>query len=175
MMDFKKKNWRSQMIKTLPNKELLQELFYYQNGILFRKKSLSKGKAHKPVGWIEKNGYWATNIYGVRYRIHRLIWQFHFGDCPSIIDHIDGNKNNNAIENLPPATNKQNLANRKVTKTNKLGLKGVCLVGNKYKASIKVNGKSQHIGYFSNPNDAHMAYCQKAKKIYGEFAWTSNS
>ena len=163
------------MIKQLPSKERLQELFYYENGVLFHKKSRSKGKANRPIGWKEKNGYWATNVDDVRYRVHRLVYQFHYGDCPLMLDHIDGNKNNNAIENLRSATNKQNIANRKAVKTNKLGLKGVCLDGKKYKASIKIDGKSQHIGYFTNPKDAHMAYCQKAIEIYGEFAWTNNS
>ena len=166
---------RLKMIKQLPNRERLQELFYYENGVLFHKKSRSKGKANQPIGWQEKNGYWATNVDDVRYRVHRLVYQFHHGDCPPMLDHIDGNKNNNAIENLRPATNKQNIANRKAVKTNKLGLKGVCLDGKKYKASIKIDGKSQHIGYFTNPKDAHVAYCQKAKEIYGEFAWTNKN
>jgi hypothetical protein len=162
-------------MKQLPNKELLQELFYYKDGVLFRKKSLSKGKADKPIGWKENNGYWATNVYGVRYRVHRLVWQFHYGDCPAILDHIDGNKDNNAIENLRLATKSQNNANRGAVRTNKLGLKGVCLDGKKYKSSIKVNGRSQHIGYYDNPLDAHIAYCQKAKELHGEFAWTSSN
>ena len=169
------KNWRMKMIKQLPNKELLRELFFYENGVLSHKKSRSRGKANKPVGWVEKNGYWATNVFGVRYRVHRLVWQFHFGDCPAFLDHIDGNKNNNAIENLRPATVTQNNVNKKAIKKNKLGLKGVCLDGKKYKANIKVNGKSFHLGYFENPNDAHFAYCQKAKEIYGEFAWIDSN
>jgi hypothetical protein len=166
---------KAKMIKTLPSKELLQELFYYEKGVLFRKKSLSKGKANQPIGWIEKNGYWATNVYGVRYRVHRLVWQFHHGNCPSFIDHIDGNKNNNSIENLRLATNQQNNANTKTPKNNKLGLKGVCLDGKKYKASIKVNGKSKHLGYFSDPYEAHIIYCKKAKELFGEFAWTNKN
>ena len=175
MRNINPKNWRKQMIKTLPSKELLQKLFYYQDGVLFRKKSLSKGKANKPIGWIEKNGYWATNVYGVRYRVHRLVWQFHHGDCPSFIDHIDGNKNNNAIENLRLATNQQNSANTKTAITNKLGLKGVCLDGKRYKASIKINGKSKHLGYFDDPHEAHIVYCKKAKELFGEFAWTNKN
>lgn len=166
---------RIKMIKQLPSQQRLQELFYYENGVLFHKKSRSKGKANKPIGWQEKNGYWATNVDDVRYRVHRLVYQFHHGNCPPMLDHIDGNKNNNAIENLRPATNKQNLANRKNVKTNKLGLKGVCFERNKYKANIKIDGKSYHLGYFADPKDAHIAYCQKAKEIYGEFAWTNKN
>ena len=30
-------------------------------------------------------------------------------------------------------------------------------------------------GYFNNSEDAYVAYCKKAKEVFGEFAWTSNS
>ena len=138
------------MIKQLPSQQRLQELFYYENGVLFHKKSRSKGKANKPIGWQEKNGYWATNVDDVRYRVHRLVYQFHHGVCPATLDHIDGNKSNNAIENLRPATNKQNLANRKTIKTNKLGLKGVCFERNKYKANIKISLIRTRIGFLKS-------------------------
>ena len=163
------------MIKQLPSKELLQELFFYENGILYRKKNISKGKTNVPIGWVEKNGYWAVSVCGTRFRVHRLVWQFHNGNCPPLLDHIDGNKNNNAIENLRPATNSQNNANRKANRKNKLGLKGVCSERGKYKANIRINGISCHLGYFSNAEDAYATYCKKAKEIYGEFAWTSNN
>ena len=94
---------------------------------------------------------------------------------PIVLDHIDGNKSNNAIENLRPATNAQNAANRGALKTNKLSLKGVCRERGKYKANIKINGRNCHIGYFNNPEDAYVAYCKKANEVFGEFAWTSNS
>ena len=101
-------------IKELPSKEVLHDLFYYKNGNLFHKKSQAKGKADHAAGWIEKNGYSATNIKGVRYRVHRLIYQFHHGSCPDFIDHIDGNKQNNNIENLRPATMSENNQNSSI-------------------------------------------------------------
>ncbi|CAB4153969.1 putative NHN endonuclease [uncultured Caudovirales phage] len=163
------------MIKQLPTQELLQEMFFYDGGILYRKKNCSKGRANAPIGWVEKSGYWATSVCGTTFRLHRLVWQFHNGNCPPLLDHIDGNKNNNAIENLRLATVTQNNANRKVSKFNKLGLKGVCFERGKYKANIKINGRTHHLGYFNNSEDAYGVYCKKAKEIYGEFAWTNNN
>ena len=163
------------MIKQLPNKEYLQSIFEYHDGQLFRKVDCKSFKKGMKVGWVGKNGYFCTDVNGVRYRLHRLIYQFHYGNCPEFLDHIDCNKSNNKIENLRPATSKQNSANRKITKTNKLGLKGVCFDKKKYKASIKINGKSIHIGTFNDPNIAHFAYCKKAKELFGEFSCTNNN
>lgn len=76
-----------------------------------------------------------------------------------LVDHIDQNKTNNVFSNLRLATYSQNGMNRDATKSNKLGMKGVCFdakVG-KYKASIRVNGKHKHLGYFDNPDCAFAA------------------
>jgi hypothetical protein len=160
-------------IKELPSKEVLHDLFYYKNGNLFHKKSQSKGKADHVVGWIEKNGYSATNVKGVRYRVHRLIYQFHHGCCPNFIDHIDGNKQNNNIENLRPATMSENNQNTKEKNTNKLGVKGVCMERGKYKANIKINGKSKHLGYFYTLEEAKNVYEDFSKKIHGNYSFCS--
>ena len=160
-------------IKELPSKEVLHDLFYYKNGNLFHKKSQAKGKADHAAGWIEKNGYSATNIKGVRYRVHRLIYQFHHGSCPDFIDHIDGNKQNNNIENLRLATSSQNNQNVKAKITNKLGVKGVCIERGKYKANIKINGKSKHLGYFYSLEEAKIVYEEFSKKIHGNYSFCS--
>jgi hypothetical protein len=158
-------------IKELPSQEVLHDLFYYKNGNLFHKKSQSKGKVDHVVGWIEKNGYSATNIKSIRYRIHRLIYQFHYGFCPDFIDHIDGNKQNNNIENLRPATMSENNQNSKEKNTNKLGVKGVCMERGKYKANIKINGKSKHLGYFYSLEEAKIVYEEFSKKIHGDYSF----
>jgi hypothetical protein len=158
-------------IKDLPNKEFLHDLFYYKNGNLFHKKSQSRGKADHVVGWVESNGYSATNIKGVRYRVHRLIYQFHHGCCPDFIDHIDGNKQNNNIENLRPATMSENNQNSKEKHTNKLGVKGVCIERGRYKANIKINGKSKHLGYFYSLEEAKIVYEEFSKKIHGDYSF----
>ena len=158
-------------IKELPSKEVLHDLFYYKNGNLFHKKSQAKGKADHAAGWIEKNGYSATNIKGIRYRVHRLIYQFHHGSCSDFIDHIDGNKQNNNIENLRPATMSENNQNSKEKNTNKLGVKGVCIERGRYKANIKINGKSKHLGYFYSLEEAKIVYEEFSKKIHGDYSF----
>lgn len=48
----------------------------------------------------EKTGYYLNST--IRKRLHRYIWEYHNGDIPKghHIHHIDGDKNNNDIDNL---------------------------------------------------------------------------
>jgi hypothetical protein len=162
-------------IKTLPKKTELQEIFEYRDGNLYWKKTYAKAKKGAIVGWVEKNGYKAASLNGVRYRLHRLVFEFHYENCPDILDHINGDRSDNRIENLRPATISQNNVNRKHNRNNKIGLKGVCADQGRFKASIKINNRSKHLGYFQTPEEAHSVYMMAAKAIYGEFAWTKNS
>lgn len=90
-----------------------------------------------------------------------------------VIDHIDGNPLNNTRSNLRFATHKQNLANRSKTKSNTSGYKGVYNRRRGVRpwyAQIKVNGKTQGLGSFETPEEAHEAYKKAAQKFCGEFA-----
>jgi len=103
--------------------------------------------------------------------VHRLVYQ-HFGKNwnPELsVDHIDGNVNNNHISNLRMATQQEQNFNTKVYKSNKLGVKGVHKVGNRYRAKIRINDKPFNIGYFKTIEEASNAYQIKAKELHGEF------
>lgn len=163
------------MNKNLPSKEFLHQIFDYIDGNLIHKFNRSKGKKGKIVGWIENNGYRSTNVLGIRYRIHRLIFQYHYDFCPEFLDHIDGNKQNNRIENLRPATIQQNNINRNLNVRNAIGYKGVCIERGKFKANIKRNGRSYHLGYFQTAKEANDAYVKKSIELSGEYAWTSSN
>lgn len=74
-----------------------------------------KIKPGTPAGCLTK--YYTVVINGIKYRVHRIIYQLHHqieklnGDV--IIDHIDGNKLNNSVDNLRLATAQQNSRNSK--------------------------------------------------------------
>jgi hypothetical protein len=102
-------------------------------------------------------------IESKKYRIrgHRLAWYLHYGHLPNnSIDHIDGNRNNNKIQNLRDVTAQQNQWNH--TKA-----KGYYWhkSSNKFCAYIKINGKMKHLGLFQTKQEARNAYL-KAKEIY---------
>ena len=76
------------------------------------------GSEVKSVGG---NGYKIVGIYGVKYLVHRIIWEMHNGKIPDgmQIDHIDHNKTNDKIDNLRLVTPKENNHNMKFRVTNK--------------------------------------------------------
>lgn len=101
--------------------------------------------------------------------MHRFITNCPFG---MEIDHRDGNKLNNQKCNLRICTPTQNKRNIKKQSNNKAGYKGVSYFGNKYiRATISINRKQIHLGFFPDLITAAKAYDKKAKELFGEFAY----
>jgi len=154
--------------------ERLKDLFDYQDGQLVRKISRGRGeksvrwKAGTPLGHSSKNGYKLAGVDYVLYKLHRLIWLWHYGEFPeNHLDHIDGNPANNRIENLRNATDSQNMQNqRKARINNKLGIQGVYKVNNRFRAVLTTKGKSKHIGYFPTAEEAHQAYIMEKRNSH---------
>lgn len=89
-------------------------------------------KVGDTAGRPDNKGYWAVGLGKGRYRNHRIIWEMFNGQIPEGIqvDHIDGNRANNRIENLRLVTNMINCYNQKKKCTNTSGVNGVCLTDN---------------------------------------------
>jgi len=89
-------------------------------------------------------------------------------------DHVDGDGLNNRRSNLREATCGQNQRNQRIAKSNTSGFKGVSfrILTGKWQAHIKVNGRKKHLGLFSTPEEAHVAYCEASAKYHGEFGRT---
>lgn len=86
-------------------------------------------------------------------------------------DHIDGNGLNNCRTNLRLATHQQNMQNRKMSKANVVGYKGVTKRENgRFRAQIKSDGKRYSLGTFTTAEEAHTAYCAAARELHGDFA-----
>lgn len=129
-------------------------------------------KSGAVAGWLENTGYIRIKIYGRSFVAHRLAWLWMMGEWPEErIDHRDLDYSNNRWDNLRPATNSLNSANRSVMSNNELGIKGVrhheC---GKFVARICVNGKPRYLGLFDNPDDARAKYSSEAIAAFGEFA-----
>lgn len=88
------------------------------------------------------------------------------------VDHKDRNPLNNTKENLRLCTPTQNQYNSKRHKHNTSGFKGVDFYkqSQKWRARIKINGKSIELGLYDDIADAAEAYKEAARKYHGEFA-----
>ena len=124
----------------------------------------------KPLGTVDSLGYVRLKVDGVVFFFHRLLWFHVHGQWPqSQLDHIDGNKQNNALANLREATPAQNSARRRVS-AKIAPSRGIFPHGPGFVARIHHAGKRHYLGYFAKMEDAKTAYEAKAKEIHGEFA-----
>lgn len=157
--------------------EFLRDRFEYRDGSLFYRKNIYQGKnIGKKAGTIYKGipgKREAHEVVSVNHRslkASRLIFLYHHGYLPTVVDHIDGNPVNNKIENLRAATYFNNSGNRKISKNNTSGFKGISKSRSKWIAQICVNRKTIQLGQYETPEEAHQAYMKAAKKYFGEFA-----
>jgi hypothetical protein len=112
-------------------------------------------------------------IKGKAYLPHRLAWLYMTGQHPkNFIDHINRDSTDNRFNNLREATYAENNRNRSIGKDNTSGYKGVSWHKGrkKWRAEIRVDNKSIHLGYFDDIKDAGTAYIQAANIYHKEFA-----
>lgn len=149
----------------------VKENFDYVNGILVWKKTGTGIKKHS-TGWVNDLGYHSIGFNRKTYRTHRLIFLYHYGYMPKVVDHIDGDTLNNRIENLREASDMQNAWNQKKRCTNTTGIKGVSFSkkNKKYKACCMINYKNHYLGYFELLEDAKNAVEKFRENVQGKFA-----
>jgi len=145
--------------------ELLRQLLRYEpdTGKLFWLERLGspawngKNAGKEAFTYMTKMGYKTGTIMGKFFRSHRVAWAMHYGVWPyGEIDHIDGNKSNNAVSNLRSVSGKLNCRNMPRCETNKSGHTGVYRRVNsqKWVAQIRVDGKAFYLGSYDNVEDA---------------------
>lgn len=152
----------------------LKEYFKYVDGKLIWKKIPYNARRIKigDVAGFMSGDYMTVCLQQKTYSLHRMIFLYHYGYLPDFIDHIDGNRLNNRIENLRECTQSQNSYNARLRKDNKSGVKGVCWhkARKRWLASIRVNNKSKHVGWFKTLQSAKKAVDSAREKLHGEFA-----
>lgn len=141
----------------------LHELFNYDKatGIFVRKVSRGNSKAESPAICKTSKGYLRIFIDGDRYATHHLAWLYVNGEWPSEqLDHINGIKTDNRIENLRTCTTSENCHNQiGPRRNNTLGIKGVHqMPSGKFRASASLMGKKVDLGIHLTVDAAAEAY-----------------
>lgn len=130
----------------------------------------------KYTGSVDSKGYRRVGITvegkSKLLRVHRIIYFLHYGYLPEMLDHIDGDRSNDRIENLRPATLGENSRNRKSAKNSSSQYLGVSWHkdSQKWTTNIYIDGKLKYLGRFTSEKKAALAYDAAARLHHGDFA-----
>lgn len=166
-------------MKTLTAERAREVLSYdpKTGNLTWRKPTGKKPKVGNEAGCAhtQANGYQyvQVGIDGGRYRKTTVIWLIVHG-CKPIgdIDHVNGNSTDDRLCNLREATRTQNMANKRMHKNNRSGIKGVFwdTQRKKWRAQVRKDRKNHYAGHFTDKYEAGAAYLAKARELHGNFA-----
>lgn len=145
--------------------ELVKLKFAYVNGIMYWSDDFSpRARRGFPAGSYDTKGYLCVKLSGKSYKMHRLIFLLHHGFLPEIIDHINGCKSDNRIENLREASKSVNNANKfKAQNNNKIGVLGVAK--HKKTGKFQATFAKKYLGLFDSASEASNAVEIARKKF----------
>jgi hypothetical protein len=152
--------------------DLLHELFVYDGeNLRWRYSRGSRAQQGSIAGSKTNFGYVSVRINKKPYQAHKIIYFMLTGEWPEFIDHINGNRADNRIENLRPATKRQNIWNQDITSRNTSGIKGISFDKsvNRWYARVSANGIVKR-KTFKDISDAEAWVVETRNNLHGEFA-----
>jgi hypothetical protein len=153
---------------------LLGGRFKYKDGKLYNRYAYtSRVKAGEEAGAFS-GGYRIVGVNGKRYKAHRVVWMLHRGYIGEglQIDHIDGDRSNNHIDNLRVCTNAENSRNGKLRVSNTSGIKGVTWskARSGWQVQIKKDYKNHYFGTYQSLELAELIAQEARDSLHGEYS-----
>lgn len=160
----------------------IRELFDYDAGKLVWKKrpdthfgacnTWNSRFAGAVAGRHRPDGYCVTHVGHRIYKNHRIIFMLHHGYLPKQIDHINGDRADNRIENLRAADNTTNQYNKKARSDSVSKIKNVRWHERtgKWEVRLTANGVRHSGGYYNTIEEAAHAAELHRIKHHKEFA-----
>lgn len=163
-----------ELINSIPN---ANELINYDpdtGNFTWKIDWFSRKAGERAGSYFGKHQYYRICIHGKPYKAHHLAFFFMIGIMPEkgmVVDHINGNPSDNRFCNLrigDRSMNQQNQSRAHRRKNRTSSYLGVSWrpEKNKWRAAIGFNGKTKHIGYFNNEQDAYSAYIAEKRKSH---------
>jgi hypothetical protein len=144
-----------------------------ETGALIWKKCRDSSKIGTQSKSLDVSVYVQVNIAGTVLKGHRLAWYLHYGAWPvGPIDHINGVRDDNRIENLREVDHKTNCQNVRLgsMRNKSTGFLGVYKNKNcklkPYRAKIVSDGRQIHLGGYATPEEAHAAYVAAKRNLH---------
>ena len=102
-------------------------------------------------------------------KVHQLVAMAFLNHIPDgtyrlVVDHINNNKLDNSLQNLQLITNRENCSKDRKGSSKYTGV-SFAKTRNKWCVSIKVKGRTVHLGRFNTELEAHKAYQNKLAEI----------
>ena len=156
-------------------KTLVAEYFDYKDGHLYWKKVMHLNKQYlvgQEVGSIHKTGYRHVTWMGKIHKVHRLIFLLEHGYLPKEIDHINGDRQDNRLENLREVTRSENQFNKAMCSNNTSGFRGVNWHKHSKSWVVRVctKGKTKILGYFKDLELAGLVADEARNLYHGKYA-----
>ena len=148
--------------------DLMRERFEVSGSdLVVKTKYQHSPEVGEPAG-SDLGGYLYVRVGGKRAKVHHIVWFLTYGEWPEQpLDHIDGNRVNNAPENLRLSSPKEN--QRAYNKLRgSTPYRGVRKDRRKYSATVRVDYKAVHIGSYDTPEEAAIA---RDLYVYEELGW----
>lgn len=126
--------------------------------LVWKRKPSARVDKGDVAGYVDTStGYRRIHLGSKAYSAHRLVWVWHGNKYESSldIDHINGVKDDNRIENLRQCTHSDNLRNRKPYR--KLTAKNVTYKKDKKRRPWYATIKGKHIGSYGTQAEAEQA------------------
>lgn len=160
----------------ISHEELLDTLTYNPDTGAFFWKNKGRGRQlNKEVGSWDMYGYKTVRLgkqnNNKSYKLHRLAWFYATGEWPKHdIDHLNGIRHDNRMENLRDVPRKMNLENQRKIKNRptKTGLIGAYFDSRKdmFYSRISHHDKSIYLGSFKTAEEAHNKYMETKRQIH---------
>jgi hypothetical protein len=157
------------LIKYFPKgKEDIDKYFIVdeENQKVWNRKTGNELKFHKNDAGYPRFSI-TINKKKIHIKVHQFFWYYKYNYLPEELDHIDRNRKNYKLENLRPATNRQNSLNALWNKRTKKHIpRHIYQVGGKKSYFIRIDGK--YVGCSLDLDEAIKMRDEAYKTIYSE-------